>query len=200
MTDQKAPVPGRVKLNNVRIAWPQVFKQGEYEGEASGFSVKCVIEPGSPHQKLLEDTMLAMAKSKWSDKGETMFKRLRAEARTCIKYHNPEAPSEDPAFQSAHQFSCRSNVRPVVVGRDKAALQEEDGVIYSGCHANVIADIWAQDSGYGKRLNAKLKLVQFVKDGEPFSADRPVDMSEVDDLTDGIDDDAPGLDGLIGDE
>lgn len=41
---------------------------------------------------------------------------------------------------------------------------------YSGCYVNSVIEVWAQDNEHGKRLNARLKSVQFFKDGEAFGA------------------------------
>lgn len=44
---------------------------------------------------------------------------------------------------------------------------------YSGCYVNAKIDIWAMDDPkYGKRLNAGLRSVQFLKDGEAFGMGR----------------------------
>ena len=41
---------------------------------------------------------------------------------------------------------------------------------YSGCYVIAVIEVWAQDNEHGKRLNARLKSVQFFKDGEAFGA------------------------------
>lgn len=51
------------------------------------------------------------------------------------------------------------------------------GSPYSGCYVNAVIELWAQDNEHGKRLNAKVKAVQFYADGEPFGA-APVDVNE----------------------
>jgi hypothetical protein len=51
------------------------------------------------------------------------------------------------------------------------------GSPYSGCYVNAVVELWCQDNEHGKRLNAKLKAVQFVADGEPFGA-APVDVND----------------------
>ncbi len=58
--------------------------------------------------------------------------------------------------------------RPIVIGKDKSPLSEDDNVIYSGCYVNAIISLWAQNNGFGKRINASLEGVQFAKDGSPF--------------------------------
>lgn len=69
------------------------------------------------------------------------------------------------------------NDRPSVVTNRKSAdgrwIQAEPGAQsapYSGCYVNAVIMVWAQDNKHGKRVNAMLKSVQFVKDGEAFGA------------------------------
>ena len=58
--------------------------------------------------------------------------------------------------------------RPLVITRDKTPITEEDNLVYGGCYVHGIVSLWAQNNGFGKRINAQLDGVQFVKDGEPF--------------------------------
>lgn len=41
---------------------------------------------------------------------------------------------------------------------------------YAGCYVNATIEVWCQDNEHGKRVNAKLKAVQFYKDGDAFGA------------------------------
>lgn len=68
-------------------------------------------------------------------------------------------------------------------------LKESDGLLYSGCYANVLVRIYVYD-GKGKnpnRINASLEAVQFVKHGEAFGS-APVDVDSVFDEIEGEDD------------
>jgi hypothetical protein len=56
----------------------------------------------------------------------------------------------------------------LVINRDKSPIAEGDNVVYAGCYVNGIVSLWAQNNQYGKRINAQLDGVQFVRDGEPF--------------------------------
>ncbi len=64
--------------------------------------------------------------------------------------------------------SCANSARPVVCNRDRSPLTKADGKPYGGAYVNLKVDVWAQDNNYGKRINAKLLVVQFVADGEAF--------------------------------
>ena len=52
-------------------------------------------------------------------------------------------------------------------------------------------DIYAQDNGYGQRINATLKGVQFIADGEAFAGGAPAGDDDFEQFTGetGTDDD-----------
>ena len=64
-----------------------------------------------------------------------------------------------------------------MVGKKREPLSEEDDVVYGGVIVNVLIRPWAQDNKFGKRINANLVAVQFVRDGERFGQARP-DINE----------------------
>lgn len=93
---------------------------------------------------------------------------------------------KNPAYKGSYIISANSTRRPVIVNRNKSALAEEDGVIYSGCYVN--ASLNAAGYTYGKMkkgVKCYLNGVQFVADGERFGADATNDF----DTLDGDDDD-----------
>ena len=64
-------------------------------------------------------------------------------------------------------------------------LTEADGLVYSGCYVNARVELWVQDNANGKRINAKLLGIQFVRDGDAFGAGsapaKPTDFSDLGD-------------------
>jgi hypothetical protein len=81
-------------------------------------------------------------------------------------------------------ISASCSKRPPVVGRDLTPLAEEDGILYAGCYVNVSFRLWAQDNQFGKRVNAQLRAVQFVRDGDAFGEKPVVAEEEFSALTD----------------
>ena len=70
----------------------------------------------------------------------------------------------------------------------RSPLVAADGKPYSGCHVNVIIDVWAQDNQYGKKINAQLQGIQFLRDGEAFSGGGvAADQSDFEEITEGAD-------------
>lgn len=93
---------------------------------------------------------------------------------------------KNTAYKGAYILEANSTRRPVAVNRNKAAVTEEDGIIYSGCYVN--ASLAAAGYTFGKvkkGVKAYLNGVQFVKDGERFGSDALSDF----DALDGEDDD-----------
>ena len=62
---------------------------------------------------------------------------------------------------------------PVVIDQGKNELRigangQEPKIPYAGGYVVGIITLWAQDNNFGKRVNANLLAVQWVKDGTPF--------------------------------
>jgi hypothetical protein len=47
---------------------------------------------------------------------------------------------------------------------------------------NGTVEVWAQDNKFGKGIRATLRGVQFVKDGDAFSAGTPVSEDDFDEI------------------
>ncbi len=90
--------------------------------------------------------------------------------------------------------------RPSVVtnrkGADNKWIEAEPGgknAPYSGCFVNGTIVLWCQDNEHGKRHNAQLKSVQFLRDGEAFGA-------AASDPNEDFDDDMVSSEGDFGDD
>jgi hypothetical protein len=89
----------------------------------------------------------------------------------------------NPEEKGCWVVSARESKRPIVIDnrRDpktgkprRLDPNDERDVerIYGGCYVNVMIRPWFQNNAYGKRVNAGLSVVQFVRDGEPFGTGR----------------------------
>ena len=82
----------------------------------------------------------------------------------------------------------------MAVNRNKAAVTEEDGIIYSGCYVNASLGVAGYTFGKVKKgVKCYLNGVQFVGDGERFGSDAMSDFDELDDEDNKYDD-------LLGDD
>lgn len=167
--------PMKITINNVRLAFTDaLFTKKAFPGEPEDkaeYSTTLIMEPDHPQLKEVEDALLAVAKEKWGAKGQTTHDELKKKDKLAL--HDGDTKSDLSGFAGNFYIRANNKVRPTVVDRDRSPLTESDGRIYSGCYGNVIIELWPQDNGYGKRINASLKGVQFVRDGDAFGGGTP---------------------------
>lgn len=172
----------KVKLNNVRLAFPQLFEAKTVNGEGEpAFSASLLIDPADPQIKALNAAIDAVAKEKWAAKAEAILKTMRATDKTCL--HDGDLKDQYAGFEGMLYVSARSKTRPLVIDADKTPLTAKDGKPYAGCYVNASIELWAQDNNYGKRVNASLRGIQFLRDGDAFAGGAPASEDEFDDLS-----------------
>lgn len=106
-------------------------------------------------------------------------------------YTSANSKVENPPVVVTNRKDTEGNWIPAKPG--------QAGCPYSGCYVNMTIVIWGQDNEHGKRLNAEIKSVQFLRDGDPFSGQAPSnpneDFDEDDVSSEGGDFDHGGEDG-----
>jgi len=179
----------KIKLQNVRLSFPDLFEPGEYEGQRK-FGATFLIEPGSANDKVIREAINDVAKEAFKDKGAAIVKAAMAGGNQKICYWDGSLKSYD-GYEGTMALTAKRNEdkgRPLVIDKDKTPLVAADGKPYAGCYVNVSVDLWAQDNKYGKSVRCTLLGVQFHADGDAFSAGSVGDVDDFDDLSDGTDD------------
>lgn len=174
----------KVKLTNVRLAFPDLFKAKAINDGEPRFGAAFPIEPGSSNAKNLNAAMTEAAKEKWGAKAASVLAELKKKGRVCY-VEGPKVNSSGEVydgFEDMHSLQSSSKTRPTVLDRDKTPLSEADGRPYGGCYVDVIVEVWAQDNNFGKRINAQLKGVQFRADGDAFGGGAPASADEFDEI------------------
>lgn len=183
----------QIQLKNVRLAFANaIFRAKSINDGDPRFSAIFIIDPASQKKmvKMIEATMDTVAEEKWTTRAPKIITALRKQDKLCL--HDGDTKEEYDGFEDMVYVSAASKTAPLIIDRDRSQLSERSGRPYSGCYVNAIIDVWAQDdSSYGKRINAALKGIQFLKDGEPFGGGKPADADDFDDL--GLDDDDDDL-------
>lgn len=182
-----------IKLTNLRLAFPNLFEAKAINGEGEPrFSAAWPVEPGSANAKLLAQTVETVAKEKWGAKAAGILTELKNKGRVAYK----ESPlSKDgevyDGFEGMHSLNASNPARVPLIDKDTTPLTAQDGKPYAGCYVDVSIDIWAQDNSWGKRINAKLRWVQFRADGDAFSGgSAPASQDEFESIADGADADS----------
>ena len=160
------PSQTRIQVKNVRLSFPSVFERSVFKGKEGKYKATLLIPK--------EDT-------KTLNRIKSLMKAVVAERRVKVpsdKYCLSNGDDyEYDGYEDHMALTASSNRRPTVVGRDLTPLTDDDEVIYAGCYVNALVGFWVQNNEFGKRVNANLFGIQFVRDGDAFGAG-PVDVTK----------------------
>ena len=202
MADKKEIV-GEVLLRGVRLSFPALFQPQERENDDGEvrkvFRANFLIPKKDDEFKNVANIKKAAdeAKAKKWGTDPKSWPNLKPE-KLCLR----DGDLEDwDGFAGNYYLSASSPVerKPQVItnrrdaeGRWVKAEPGHERCPYAGCYVNALVRLWAQDDKkYGKRINASVEVVQFLKDGDAFGA-APVDPNER------FTDDMVGTEGEIG--
>lgn len=185
----------KIQLSNVRLAFAQIFEAVKFQGQGdAAFSATFILDPKANADtiKAINAGVEAVANEKWAGKAKAILNELKKKGNVCYK---PEPKANEAGevydgFEDMHHISTRGKVRPTVIDRQKQPLTAADGKPYSGCYVNASIELWAQDNQFGKRINATLRGVQFVRDGDAFGGGTPASTDEFEDLGEGAEEEA----------
>jgi|SRR5690554_2667896 len=161
----------KIKLKNVRLSFPSLFRMAEFGGESTGkYEATFVLD------KVEHADAIKAIEAQINELMKNDLKSRLAADKICLKDGDTLGR---PEFEGKYTIKASTKKRPVVIDRDKSQLAEEDNKPYAGCYVNGILSLWAQNNQYGKRINAQLDGVQFYADGEPFG-DAGISVDEFD--------------------
>jgi hypothetical protein len=172
----------RILLRDVRLAFPSLWKAtAPATGGEAAFSASFILPKDHKQYGDLVKSLKETAKEKWGAKSDTVYKALEAADKLFL--HNGDTKADYEGYEGNMFVSSRAKVRPSVFDQQRQELSEADGKPYSGCSVNASLELWAQDNGFGKRINAQLRGVQFLRDGDAFAGgSRPADADEFDEI------------------
>lgn len=169
----------KAKINNARGAFLQVFEATTVNGEGKpAFSATFILPKDHPDVANINSLIEKVAEEKWGTKAPEILKALRAAGKTALR--NGDEKANYAGFAGNLYISARNVVRPTVIDANRNPLTQADGRPYAGCFVNAVIDIWAQDNAFGKRINASLGGIQFVRDGDAFAGGGAASTDEFD--------------------
>lgn len=173
-----------IRIENVRLAFPALYKPKAFAGGAEDTAkygaTLLISKTDTETIQRVKDEMLAAATKRWEKTAQKNYDALVAQDRTALR--DGDIKEQYDGFEGAMYISASNNAKPIVIGKDRAKLEEDSGLPYAGCFVNASIEFWAQDNKFGKRINATLRGVQFVRDGDAFSGSAPASVDEFDDL------------------
>lgn len=152
----------KIKIANARLSFPSLFHTADFGGQDTGKYESTFLLNKKDHAELIERIKTGMKKLMDEAKVKVPSDKL------CLK-DGDETDREE--MQGHYSIKASTKRRPLVINRDKSPITEDDNIIYPGCYVNGIITLWVQDNNYGRRINAQLDGVQFVRDGEAFGAE-----------------------------
>ena len=173
----------RILLKNVRLAFPNLFLP-RVDADSGRKSYGCALIFPTDHPQIAEinAAMEEAGKAKWADKWPAQKKLLEKQDRLAV--HDGDLKAKFDGYEGNLFINTNSNenAQPTIVGPDRAPLGPGSGKPYAGCYVNASIEMWAQKDHPkgGSRINAQLRGIQFVRDGDAFSAGRPADADEFD--------------------
>lgn len=174
----KAQENTKIHLKNVRLSFPSLFRRAQFNGEDGKYEATFLFDKKNKKLKATLDKAITKA---IKSSGVKVPKDKR-----CLKDGDDV---EYDGYEGVWSIKASQSRRPTVIDRDRTPVTEDDNVLYAGCYVNAIIDLWIQNNSFGKRVNANLYGVQFVKDGDAFGMG-PVDVTDdFDDLSDDEDED-----------
>ena len=157
----------KVILKDVRLSFPDLFVAKSVMGSEPKFGAAFLLEPGSENEKAVKAAVVEVAKEKWGAKAEATLKQLTSGDKICL--HNGDT-KEYEGYAGMLYLNANNAAKPIVLDKDaKTHLDSTSGRPYAGCYVNASISLWAQDNQFGKRINASLGGVQFVRDGDAFA-------------------------------
>ena len=155
----------KVRIEGVRLTFPQLFEPKAVNGQGEPkFSAAFLIPKDHKQLADIKGAIITAATEKWGPKATDVVKQLQAGDKLCL--HDGDGKSDYDGYAGNFFINASNKIRPLVIGPQREPLVAADGKPYSGSYVTAIVEVWAQDNQFGKRVNASLLGVQFVKDGE----------------------------------
>ncbi len=194
MSNVKVLDNGDILVKDVILSYPHLFAPYGKGTETKKYSAKFLL-PKATHKAdivQLNGILAAAALARWKAKLPM--------GNLCLK--DGTLVAKNDGDENYFILAASEQTRPGVVNSDKTPIpaSESDDKMYPGAVVNVLIRLWEQDNEWGKKINANLLAVQYVRKGERLAAARTVDTDAVFDDVSGFDDDTGFGDDIGGDD
>ena len=173
-----------IVIKDVRLSYPTLFQAKEFKaGDGKPrWSAAFIIEPDSDNDKHIRAAIESEAKAVWGAKAAATLKTVTGQSnKYCYTDGSTKANEEYQGKMVLATHRSAKLTRPLIIDRDKSTLTSDDSKPYGGCYVNAKVEIYCQ-TGENTGVRASFSVIQFARDGEPFSASVPSDVG-FDDLS-----------------
>jgi hypothetical protein len=174
-----------VRLSYAYLAQPYVGRGDNGNAKAS-FTAHGLFKAGSAAHNAIREAIRKCAAAGWGAQADSVLQQLQGQDKLCLHDGNVTKGGADPYKDMLFVSSSNSRKPRCLVTRNGVNVEigpDDPMFPYSGCWANVMVDIWPQGadgkpSQFGKRINATLTGVQFLRHDEAFSGGGRVAKAE----------------------
>ena len=159
---------GTILIKDVRLSYPHLFQMFGKEDGKKKYSCR-VILPNKTHKAEIEAIKAHLVKLQ-----KDWFKQKLPSTNLFMRNGDDLGQEE---YEDTWYIAASEKIKPQVVGKKREPISEDDDIVYGGCYVNLLIRPWKQSNEHGKKVNANLIGVQFVRDGERFGQQRP-DINE----------------------
>ncbi len=164
-----SPTNIEMMLTGVRFSYLYAFEA--YKGDSGeSYCAHGLMELTDPQIAAIVANMKAVAKAKWPADWEEVYAALKGKDKLALHLGDVAKPG-DAAYKGKAYISANNKTRISVVETRNGVnvqLTSADARPRSGDFGNMKIAIWAQDGKFGKRINAQLQGVQYVRKGAPL--------------------------------
>ena len=169
MSKVKFNEDGTILIKEARLSYPHLFQMfGKEEGKKK-YSARGILSNKTHKAEIAEiQAHLVKLQKEW-------FKQKLPAANLCLRNGDDLGQEE---YEDCWYIAASEKIKPQVVGKKREPLSEDDDIVHGGVIVNLLIRPWKQANEHGKKINANLIGVQFVRDdGVRFGQQRP-DVNE----------------------
>lgn len=187
MAKKKTVTSELIKLGDVRLSFPILWRPKSFEeGKPAQYQATFLLDPSdTAHAASIRELKKAAKATLIEAFGEVPpgFKR-------CFGLADKHPKKKDyDGYKGMFYLSTANTNKPTCCGRKvEQELIESDGILYAGCFVNTNVTFWTYDHEKGGQgIACNLRIIQFLRDGEPFGNAPAKASEELEDVD--IDDD-----------
>ena len=169
MTTEQNP---NLHIPDVRLSYFYGHEPYTSDDGKINYGTHLLMKPDHPSIPAIKAAQRAVAVAMWGADADAVMTQLAAKDRLVLHDGTISKPGND-AYKGVLYVSANSGKkRYTIVDADRRPLTAADGRPYSGCYANAIIQVWAQQNKFGRGINAQICGVQFLRHGEAFGGGR----------------------------
>tara|TARA_R110000772_G_scaffold268565_3_gene396243 strand:+ start:2045 stop:2671 length:627 start_codon:yes stop_codon:yes gene_type:complete len=197
----------KIIVKNARLSFNDLFTSKSINGGAPKFTATLIcsgetklklankegVQVVVPHSKLQEvcEKVLKEKFGKLPAKADNWAYNKADGTTTRDEYINDDGDywagfDAETFYISAGKAEAKcKNGKMTILDQRREAIEENSGLLFSGCYVNAVLDVYAYDGDSGKGVTASLEGVQLLRKGEPLgfakiNAESEFDEEEID--------------------